>query len=113
MIADIIFRRLSIFAAVGAIGGCAQLPTVSSGNAVDTPSVRAMPQCGVSVQFSGLPVPLPKGEVEQMKKVFGEYAKWEVSGWVLTSPSLSLGTTYPNEINSLGDFFGVYGTTFV
>ena len=32
---------------------------------------------------------------------------------VLPGPSLSLGTTDSNEINSLGDFFGVYGTTFV
>ena len=31
----------------------------------------------------------------------------------MSSPSLSLGTTDSNEINSLGDFFGVYGTTFV
>jgi hypothetical protein len=28
------------------------------------------------------------------------------------SPSLSLGTTLPNEINNLGDYSGVYGTTF-
>jgi hypothetical protein len=26
-------------------------------------------------------------------------------------PSLSLGTTLPNEINNLGDYSGVYGTT--
>jgi|GEM_PF-4400181 len=27
------------------------------------------------------------------------------------NPSLSLGTTLPNEINNLGDYSGVYGTT--
>jgi len=31
----------------------------------------------------------------------------------LLGPTLSSGTTNPNGINSIGDIFGVYGTTFV
>ena len=31
----------------------------------------------------------------------------------IASPSLSFGTTTPNEINGLGAYLGVYGTTFV
>jgi hypothetical protein len=41
------------------------------------------------------------------------FPRLPVRQWVLSvpSPSLSLGTTLPNEINNLGDYSGVYGTT--
>ena len=75
-----VFRRLLLIVFL-TVGGCAQLPIAGSADGFGLPAVRNMPACGVSVRFSGHPVELSEGEAKVVARDFGEYAKWEITGW--------------------------------
>lgn len=67
-----------------AIAGCTQLPLSVQATKDEVPPVRDLPECGVSVRFTEAPVRISPNEAGAIAKGFGEYAKWDVSGWQLS-----------------------------